>query len=263
MLEPSGNGYLAIGSFTDHLTYGGMALIIAMITASAAIHFPGKHIKRLIIPLTILNLAGLAVSFARSAILGLGVGIMMLIFQIHRNMRRYILLFLVLGVVLTTILVPGLRERFGNVFSSGEHSESPRIRLWLTSVEIIRHHLWFGVGQSNFGAAFDKYHLPGYYVSTAHPHCDLLSIAVDGGVLALGLFTWTMAVFFVKSFRSYRTAGSNAARRMVTGCGIAVAASILLAGLFQNYLSDAEVASAFWFVVGLAMSQSDPEEVTA
>jgi putative inorganic carbon (HCO3(-)) transporter len=245
------------------LTYGGMALIIALITASAAIHLPGKRTKWLMMPLTILNLAGLAVSFARSAILGMAAGIIMLILQIHKKMRHYILLFLVLGVVLTALLIPGLRERFGNAFSSGEHSESPRVRLWLTSVEIIRHHPWFGVGQSNFGVAFDKYHLPGYYVSTAHPHCDLLSIAVDGGLLALGLFAWVMVAFFVKAVRGYRMAGGNAARRMVTGGGIAVVASILLAGLFQNYLSDAEVAGAFWFVVGLAMSQSDPEEVAA
>jgi O-antigen ligase len=185
------------------------------------------------------------------AVAGLGI----LIALKQGKTRRNLLVSAAIIVIVLLVAFPGLWERFGNAFSSGEHSESPRVRLWLSSLAIIAHHPLFGVGQSNFGTAFEQYKLPGEYVSTAHPHCDLLSIAVDGGLVALAVFIFVLVVFFRRASRSIGIcrSGDYSPYRWLFAAAISLTVAILVAGLFQNYLSDAEVANIFWLVIGLAM----------
>jgi O-antigen ligase len=254
-LEPWSGGYLAVGVFSHHLTYGGVVLAAFLVSISATLFVKIIRQKILFALLALLSGAGLAASYARSAMLGAVAGLGILIALKQGKTRRNLLVSAAIIVIVLLVAFPGLWERFGNAFSSGEHSESPRVRLWLSSLAIIAHHPLFGVGQSNFGTAFEQYKLPGEYVSTAHPHCDLLSIAVDGGLVALAVFIFVLVVFFRRASRSIGIcrSGDYSPYRWLFAAAISLTVAILVAGLFQNYLSDAEVANIFWLVIGLAM----------
>ncbi len=253
-LEPVSGGYMAVGVFTHHLTYAGIALIVFLTALSRALFEPRSWRKFWMPGLILLTGVGLFVSYGRSGLIGAIAGIAVLIAVAGKRLRGYLLAAGVAGFILMLAVTPGLTERFMNAFSSGEHSEGQRVRLWLSSVEIIKHHPIFGVGQSNFGLAFEKFHRPGYYENAAHPHCDLLSVAVDGGIIALVLFCFVWVTFFKKVIRVYRLASEGSTIDWIPSAGFAVAAAILTAGLFQNYLTDAEVANMVWFTVGLTMS---------
>lgn len=259
-LEPFGGGYIAVGVFSHHLTYGGIALIV-LITAlvRTALH-PGFRKSVIWYILTLLCGIGLFVSYSRSAIVGLFCGMGILIFTVNRKLRLKLVVGGLICLALILVLVPGLTDRFMNTFSTGEHNEGPRIRLWLTSLEIIKHHPVLGVGQGNFKLGFEKYHLPGFYHNSAHPHNDFLSVAVDGGVLALACFLAIWIFFFYKMSRLVKPGLGVDPEAWLPVAAMTAVVAILAAGMFQNYQSDAEVANILWFTIGLAFSKRNDND---
>ena len=254
VLEATSCGfYMAVAQFTTHLTYGGIALIVFLIALSKLI-FSIKGTKNYWnYIITVLCAAGLIVSYARSALLGAVIAGLTIIAITEYKFKKYILLCSAAGLVLMFIIVPGLSTRFTNIFAGGEHGEGPRVRLWLSSIEIIKHYPIFGVGQSNFGEAFEEFHIPGRYVSIAHPHCDLLSIGVEGGIVAMLAFCFLWFVYFRKIINLIKSNSLDEYQFLIHRIGFIVPIGILLAGLFQNYLTDAEVANMVWFIIGLNM----------
>ncbi|MFH0765716.1 MAG: O-antigen ligase family protein [Calditrichota bacterium] len=302
-LEACGGGFMALGFFNHHLTYGGSALVIALTAWAWVIYSPGGYlfnskttpkfpawlkflsgfkpgearrnltgyglsaletrqerfssfyrwirVSNLIA--AILLLGGVFVSYARSAILGLGAGLTIMILTAPRKLKRYLTVGVVAGAIILILAVPGLLDRFGRILQ-GEDNENPRLLLWQTSWHIIRDHPWFGVGQGNWNDAFEKFKVPGEYISTAHPHNDILSTAVDGGLIALICFLWIWVTLFRKGWQNLRDPALTADRRRRIIAGLMAAAGILTAGLAQNYLSDAEVGSLVWFVLGLSLA---------
>lgn len=254
-LEPFGSGYIAVGVFTHHLTYGGIALIVTILALWRIISvnpLKGKHLAKLMIVL--LNCIGLFVSYARSAIVGLGAGLVVFIAIADRRLRKYAAIAAIIGLVLMVVIVPGLPQRFLNSIQGGEHSEGPRVRLWLTSLRIIEDNPFFGVGQSNFGNVFEQYKIPGEYHNWAHSHNDMLSVAVDGGLIALSAFLLLWVVFIIKAIKIIRSQKSDNRTKWMPKAGLTIVVSILVAGMFQNYLTDAEVANLVWLSVGLTFA---------
>ncbi len=269
-LEYHKGGNMAIGTFNHHLTYGGVALIVALI-ALARFPFTGDRIDILRgLFYIVLTAVGLYTSFARSALVGFAAGALTLVVLAPHKWRRRALGSVIAGGVLLLILVPGMATRLLYIFQGGAVGEGPRLRLWLSALNIIKHNLWFGVGQGNWKEAFLTYGVPGKYLSLAHPHCDLLSVAVDSGIFALALFCifWGYVIISLnRTLQNLKVINCNIYTgtvlenpktlyniEIVLKSALAVTIGILFAGLFQNYQTDAEVANLLWFSVGTAFS---------
>jgi len=277
-LEYHSSGFMALGTFNHHLTYGGAALVAALL-ALARFPFGSRRIDILrAVFCIVLSAVGLYVSFARSALVGYAFGALTLVFLAPPRWRWKALGVLTAGGLLLLLIVPGMAIRLLYIFQGGSAGEGPRLLLWKSAFNIVKHNLWFGVGQSNWGEAFLTYGAPGRYLSIAHPHCDLLSVAVDGGILTLlafialwGYIIYTMGHFFRDQYevitRCQPSAGDSENHRagsqlprvdcgsdIVLKSGLSVVIGILFAGLFQNYQTDAEVANMFWFTVGTAFA---------
>ncbi len=255
-LEEIASGYMAVSVFTHHLTYGGVSLIVFIIALAQLLFNP--HLRRVIyIIAAVLMGFGLFASYARSAVLGLCGALFVIVLTAEKKIRRILILASIAGLIIAVVALPGFTGRFTNIFSSGESDESPRIRLWQSSVEIIKDHPILGIGPDNFGIVFPEYKIPGRYHSVCHPHCDGLSAAIDGGLLSLAAFLSIWAVFFIKSARNLKTANDDRFIKSSIISGMSIAAGILIAGLFQNYLTDAEVANLVWFNVGLGLAAAN------
>lgn len=254
-METFGAGYIALGFFNHHLTLGGVLLAVLAAGLSRLLvqkHYP--HRLWLFIA-TGSVVSGLFVSHARSAILGFGAMLVLLVILVDRRIRKYLVLAVLIGSVLLILVLPGVSQRFMMAFSQrGDHNESPRLRLWQTSINIIQDNPFFGVGQGNFGLVFDRYKVPGLYKSTAHPHNDFLSVAVDGGIVTLAVYLALLGVFIWQMILMFHNGVLKSELRWLPGGGLALMAGICVAGLFQNYMSDAEVGGAVWFSLGLIFS---------
>ncbi len=256
-LETVGSGHIALGTFSHHLTFGGVALVVFLLALGWLVFAPGAIRKGWKIAATLITGAGLFVSYARSAVVGLTAAGGVIILAARSRIRNRLLIGGIAVMLAAFLLLPGFSHRFVKAVGGGEQNESPRLRLWLTAVAIIKDHPVLGVGQSNFGFLFDRYKVPGHYDNWDHPHNDMLSVAVDGGLVTLVLFLFIWSAFFRKCAAGLHDPSLGADERWILQVGMAIGAGILVAGLFQNYLTDAEVANLVWFNVGLSMRVAD------
>jgi len=237
--EVSGGGYLALGTLGHHLTYGGVLLPLWFVALGLAAD------RRRTIWFVAAGAigAGVLFSFARTAWVGLAAGLLVLGW--HRGRRTFWLTVggLSVAAVLAVVLVPTIGQRAASLL---EIADRPRMRLWLTSLRIAAAHPWTGGGVGCFGPLFPEFQVPGTYLSTAHPHNDLLNALVDTGIPGALAWLSIWVAFFIDSRPRTPLWMPQALRAAV--------ASLLVAGLGQCYSTDEEVAQVWWFIVTVALA---------
>jgi O-antigen ligase len=134
----------------------------------------------------------------------------------------------------------------------GRHTDFQRAVIWNGSGELIADHPLLGVGPGNFRAATldwrrsflqqEPHTLYWIYLTpSGHAHNDLLHLAVVGG-LPGGLLFLGLALACVLAGRS----GTPTRRWFFLGT-----AGFFIAGLFQCYFQDDEVAAVFWMLIAM------------
>ena len=251
-LEPRGSVFMSLGFFSHHLTLGGY-LMLTFLLALVFLLRAGRSGLRRIIDFCAPIVLGFALvfSYARSAWLGAVMGI--LAFGLLKG-RKFILL-LVVGVCVLALLIyviePTSWDRVKEINLSKDKPESTRIRLWQTSVAMIKTSPIWGVGLGGWGVLFDQYKVEGIYAATCHPHNDYLNVAVNTGLLGLLAYLSIWAVFLHSTVRWLRKkTGSRLSRSSQMGA-VAAMVAFLFAGLLQCYYTDAEVNMLVMFILGL------------
>jgi O-antigen ligase len=193
----------------------------------------------------------LVFSYARSAWLGAVIGI--LAFGLLKG-GKFILLLMV-GIIVLVLLIyviePTSWDRVKEINLSQERPESTRIRLWQTSIRMIKESPIWGVGLGGWGVLFDKYKVDGVYDATCHPHNDFLNVAVNTGLIGLLAYLSIWVVFLYSTVKSVlKNRSSRLARSMQMG-GIVAIVAFLFASLLQCYYTDAEVNMLLMLILGL------------
>ena len=151
------------------------------------------------------------------------------------------------------------RERFDSIFSPHGETDSNRHRLvtFLTGVEMIKAHPWFGIGPEQIRRQFDAYvpkyirrPLPvGYY---GHLHNIYVQYAAERGLPGLTFLMWLIVLTVVDCLRAIRKVGRRTSQELFVLHGtIAVILGILAGGIFEYNLGDSEVLMMFASVVAL------------
>lgn len=262
-----GGGFMAVGSFGGHLTYAGV--LLPAFFAAAGLVLAEQRRWPWLLALSAIGL-GLLFSYTRTAWLGTAAGL--LLFGVLRGPRkgappprgdgrRRVMLFAAAGALLLALVLAmdsSLHERVFSIFQLGD---DPRVRLWGTALRITAGPpvplptpdfqnrpetitFLFGAGLGAFKKLFPLYRLPGEYMSTTHPHSDILNHLVETGVLGAAAWLSIWVAFFVATRR--------ARSPLVDGlrCGVA---ALLVGGLGQCFSTDEEVAQAWWFVAAAAL----------
>lgn len=244
-LEPRPEGgFIAVGNLNSHLTYAGVLLPVFFAAIGAAIGARGRARGVLGIAAALIG-AGLLFSFTRTAWIGAAVGVCALGLLLGR--RAALIAGGTLGGVLLggALLSPALGQRLLSIFQSGD---DPRWRLWQTALHIVRDHPVTGAGLGAFKTLFPSYKVPGWYMSTIHPHHDLLNHMVEAGIV--GGVTW-IAIWLC--FLSETRRARFEPLRIGAVAGVV---ALLGAGLGQCYSTDEEVAQVWWFVVALGLHEA-------
>jgi len=244
-LERLAGGYIAVGALGHHLSYAGVLLPIFFIALALALRAKGR--LAWVLAAFAIGL-GLLFSYARTAWIGLGAGLLVL--GLLRGRRAFLLLAGGMAAAIAIVMwaEPSISQRFFSMLHG--HGTPERTRLWLTSLRIAADHPWIGAGLGSFGSLFDGYRVAGAYQSTAHPHCDLLNVLVETGVV--GLLAWT--AIWVAFFR--RPAGRPGDKSWMAAALRAAVVALLVGGLGQCFSTDEKVAQVWWFVAVISLRES-------
>ncbi len=153
----------------------------------------------------------------------------------------------------------GTRDRMISIFSPHGETDSNRHRkvTFVTGVEMVKAHPWFGLGPEEIARNFDKYvpadvkrPLPvGYY---GHLHNVYLQYAAERGIPGLllllafiGLTVWDCALALK------RAGPARSQQRFLLHGTIAVVIGVLIGGAAEYNLGDSEVLMMFVSVVAL------------
>jgi O-antigen ligase len=251
MLEPRGQVFISLGLFDHHLTFGGYYMLVFLLASAFLLYRKRSGLFRILdfAAPAILGLS-LVFSYARSAWLGALAGIVALGLLKGGRFVYLMILGLLVVCVLVLVIEPTSLDRIKEIDLSRDRPESTRVRLWQTSINMIKAKPVWGIGLGNFGQMFDRYKVEGIYDTTCHPHNDFLNVAVNSGLLGLAAYLSIWAVFLYSGVKSVLKKRGSGCRMQIGG--IVAIVALLFASLFQCYYTDAEVNMLIMFVLGLS-----------
>jgi O-antigen ligase len=242
-------GHAAVsGFFSHHLSYAGQVLIMAMLAAAWLLGREGP-VPRVIAGVAFLLLGvALVLTFARSAWLGVWVGLLVLVW-LEKGKRRWYGLGAWLGFLGVLLLSPLSRVHFLDIFDPGKHLT--RLNLWHSSLDGILANPLLGLGPGNFEALLAGHQVPGHFETFGHAHNDLLMHGVNAGLPGIGA---ALILLFVVCRVFYRALSWSGHSEGILRGALAVQAGITVAGLFQVFQTDDEVEMLLYFVLGCALA---------
>jgi putative inorganic carbon (HCO3(-)) transporter len=172
------------------------------------------------------------------------------------------MIFAVPVVVAVAFLIapPTTRERVLSLVHPQANIDSNRHRVvtFVTGIQMIKAHPWFGLGPEEIARNFDSYvpadirrPLPiGYY---GHLHNIYVQYAAERGIPGLLCVLWFIGLVVWDAIRGIiRLRGTRSQELFILHGTIAVVIGILVGGIFEYNLGDSEVLMMFNCVVALS-----------
>jgi O-antigen ligase len=238
------------GSLTHYMTYSGVLMLVACAAAARLLFrregtqfFGGSRTWTvLVMPALIV---ALALTFTRSAWVGLVAGVGVLIVLKDRRLLAAI----PLVVALTIMVAPtSVTARMYSMFDVNDPSNKDRVAMLQSGVEIVRDHPITGVGPDMVKSVYKEYRQP-WAVNdlNVHLHNVPVHIAAERGLPAL--LVWIGFIVFL---------GRDLIRRVTTSRqpslaagALAAVAAMLAAGLFEYNFGDSEFLMLFLVLITL------------
>jgi len=250
-------GTRASGFFGSPLSFGYQQMQMLILSLALVIYAAKSRMKKPVIwyCLAAICLAvGLAVSGSRGAWLGLIIGIFTLGFCVSRRLGVRIVTAIVAAAVIVGVIAPNsyVVYRVRTLLSFRQDNSSyQRLLIWKATFDMAKDYPVTGVGWGRYGNAYPDYRLPEESAcarTTAHNNY-LNSLAETGwpGLAALIFFLCTPLIV---GLRKAHGTSSISVRLICIGISSAIIA-LIIAGITQTWLFDAEVAMMFYFLIGV------------
>ena len=228
---------------------GAFLLLGSFVAGSLTLAPLGRRLRLVTGAVTLVLLAGLAVTFSRGAWIGFVVGC----FAFAALARPRMFVGLVVAVCVSPFVLPGkFIDRLTFAFSHAYLTKSlaaGRLLSWSLALQHIERHPWFGVGLGTFGGTtaflfkYTRISIDNFY----------LQLAAEGGLLLLLCFLWMLwrvAKGLVASQRAVRDPFTNAVVAAAFGGFVAVSVANFTAGVWETLV----VGVGFWLLMGFASS---------
>ena len=244
------------GSLSHYMTYSGVLMLVACAAAARLVfrregtHFLGGSRTWTVLVMPALIVA-LALTFTRSAWVGLVAGIGVLI--VLKDRRLFAAIPLV--VALTILVAPtSVTARMYSMFDVNDPSNKDRVAMLESGVEMVRDHPLTGVGPDMVKSVYKEYRQP-WAVNdlNVHLHNVPVHIAAERGLPALGLWLWFIVALLRDLAKRFR-----AGQRELAATAMATTMALLTAGLFEYNFGDSEVLMLFLTIITLPAAAARP-----
>jgi O-antigen ligase len=238
------------GNLTHYMTYSGVLMLVACAAAARLVFrregttFLGGSRTWTVLVMPALIVA-LALTFTRSAWVGLVAGVGTLIVLKDRRLLAAI----PLVVALTILVAPtSVTARMYSMFDVNDPSNRDRVAMLQSGVEIVRDHPITGVGPDMVKSVYGEYRQP-WAVNKDNPHLHNvpMHIAAERGLPAL--LVWIGFILFLSRDLVRRLATSR--QPSLAAGGLAAVAAMLAAGLFEYNFGDSEFLMLFLVLITL------------
>ncbi len=223
------------GPASHYMLYAGWLLLGISVVLTELLLNPKRRVW-LLLPPSVLGPVALLLSFTRNAWVGLTAGLLLLaaVWQ-----RRLLLAYPAIALALWVLLPRPILERVISIFDLRQSANYDRVCMTLSGAEMIRDYPLTGVGLDMVGRLYPLYRrddAPRWQVP--HLHNNLVQIAAERGLPALGAYLWLIGTFFTVTWRGLP--GLSAERRAAVAACLTAVLAITVAGLFEYN---------FWFAV--------------
>jgi len=157
--------------------------------------------------------------------------------------RRLLAVALVVVLVAAALAMPPVHRRLGTIGDPADDTTRDRLAMLVGGLRLVGEHPVVGVGPGQVKRLYPAYAPPeALRRHTSHLHNTPLQIAVERGLVGLGLWFWIFVAFFVGAGRILRRlpATATADRALVIGA-LASVAAFLVSGVFEYNFGDTEV----------------------
>ena len=236
------------GGATHVMTYSGELLPLAVLFTILWIH----ERKPWMLAPAVLPTIALLLTFTRSAWLAWAFAMGLILLFVKPRWIAYALPAAILFIALAPLPI---FARFISTFDTRLESNLDRIRMAQAGVEIIRDYPLFGVGPANIKAVYPLYRMhDAPRLRVPHLHNNFIQIWAERGIVALAAYILLLCLFFRECARAWR----GPARRWAQA-GIAAAAALTCAGLFEFNFGDTEVFLLFLDILALVIVNIEAE----
>jgi O-antigen ligase len=186
------------------------------------------------------------------------VAVLLLIFG-----RRALIALMGLGATGGVALFALVREspRFARVFDLTEGTTFFRLRLWQSTLQMLRDHPITGLGLDQFLYAYrGDYMLPDAWQepNLSHPHNILLDWWIRLGIVGVAILLWIQVVFWRTALRLYRFYRQDNQYVLALVIGIMGSmASLLAHGLIDNSVFVQDLCFIFALLLGVTVQLSN------
>lgn len=172
----------------------------------------------------------------------------------------------VLGMAILTIislvaLMPSFKSRIASIGDLQSSSNSERLLMWQSSIDILLDYPLTGIGSGEFGLVYNSTYLSPLAdtrppadnprLGHGHPHNNFLKRLSEGGILGGVAFFLLNTYLFWRLVKEYRKCGY--AQYSFALMGILIFIGIHLEGMTDTNIIDVPIMREFWFLFGLAL----------
>lgn len=241
------------GFFTHHLTF---AAVVGIIFLFLLQDFLNRKANLTIYIGLFSAFLGLVLSQSRGYLLALLLSVSLLLFSKNKKFLIAFIVFVALFLSLFLLFSPKqIKERTFSLFSLKNGSLAERVYLFKSGIEMFEKRPVFGYGPNQYEKNSEKFKEPYKdkvvypegkgFRTKCHTHNVYLMILIESGIFGFAAFIFFLAVLFKNLISLDET---------VKFAFLAPFVFILIGGLFEYNIGDAEVASVFAFLMGLSVA---------
>ena len=220
--------------------------------------------KRLDIIIIITSLQMLIATVTRGVWLAFMVtGIVFII--LDERWRQKSIKYLITVFVISLAIIaftPHLQSRAVTLWNPDYTSNSERILMWKSSIEIIKDYPIHGIGQKMFQMVYNLHYISenarerppaGTYESGhTHPHNNIFNVTTEGGIIGLFAFVMLHGYFFRRLYDLHK----NERKHLKLTCGMVgfiVLLALQLEGLTDTNMNQVPIMREYWFLIGMLL----------
>jgi len=244
-----GTGLKIASTFFNPNAYGAYLILIIFPVIMLSIYEKNKNKKILYLFLSMLFITNLLMTFSRNALLGFGLGVLVLglIYSIK-------LIFALGGFSILMFFIPSVSQRVIDITSLSQNES--RIKLWKTAIMMIREHPIIGVGNGNFVTRYNEYVIKykelKYQSYQNYPaHNSYLKVQSELGIIGIVSFLGVVAITLFRVKKLYTTTTDKFHKPFYMGV-MASMIAFLFMNAFDNLFFAPKATTYFWFLLATA-----------
>lgn len=242
----------ARGAVGHYMTFAGQLLLLLPVAVSIALGSRSLRWRVGAALAAVPGLFALAATFTRSAWIGMGVALAVML-----GVRRPRALPILAGVVaLAVVLAPhAYRARLASAFDPHHPTNIERTYMWSAGIRMFQDHPLTGVGLQDLKPIYERYRLPQAKESAGHLHSVPIQIAATMGSVGLVAYAALWTGLFVLAAAGLRRMPPERDVERAFRIGVLGAlAGFAVAGLFEWNLGDEELLHPLFLLAGLSWS---------